>query len=111
MPLGKPLLDALDRMSCGGVVLDAAGNVLRLNRAAERVLKELGTAGCNRDLSHEQVRSAITRLMSHSRHFKLSGSNWTGVERSGKRQLLMHAVRLEEGSAGGPDRVVILVDL
>ncbi len=111
MPLGKPLLDTLDRMSCGGVVLDASGDVLRVNRSAKRILKELASHGCSEDLSREQMRSAVKRLMTSSRHFTLAGDTWGNVERRGKRQLLVHAVQLEEGSAGGPDCVVVLVDL
>ncbi len=111
MPLGKPLFYALDRMSCGGVVLDSSHHVLRLNRAAERIVQKLSATGSNKELSREQVRSAIERLMSHSRHLTLRGNTWTSVERPGKRQLLMHSVRLDETSAGGPDHVIILVDL
>ena len=112
MPLGKPLLDTLERISCGGVVFDASGHVLRVNRTAELVLKEFGSLGHTAHLSHNHVGDAIKRLLlMNSRRFALSGDIWTGVQRSGKRQLLLHSVKLDEGSAGGADRVVILVDL
>ena len=40
MPLGKPLLEALDRMGYGGIVLDVSGQVVRINTAATRLLGE-----------------------------------------------------------------------
>jgi DNA-binding CsgD family transcriptional regulator len=110
MPLSKPLLDTLDRMNCGGVVLGASGDVLQANRSAKRILKELGSHGGTEDLSREQVRSAIRRLMTNCHRFKLAGDTWGNIARNDKRQLLVHAVQLEE-EAGGPDSVVVLVDL
>jgi DNA-binding CsgD family transcriptional regulator len=111
MPLGKPLLDTLDRMNCGGVVLAASGDVLRVNSSAKRILKEFGPHGDSDDFSHEQVRSAIKRLVRNSHHFKLGGDTWGNISRPDKRQLLVHAVQLEEESVAGPGCVVVLVDL
>jgi DNA-binding CsgD family transcriptional regulator len=111
MPLGKPLLEALDRMSCGGIVLDSSGEVLRVNPSAERILKGLQPDAPCKALSREQVCAAIKRLLTSSRRFTLKGKTWTSVERNAKRQLLMHSIRLDERSASGPDCVVIMVDL
>ena len=45
VPLGKPLLDTLERMSCGAVLLDEVGHVLLSNPTAIRMLHE--EVGCS----------------------------------------------------------------
>ncbi len=66
MPLGKPLLDILERMTCGGVVLDASGNALQINPTASRLL-QLETGSANRSANDlEWVRGAIKRLLNRS---------------------------------------------
>jgi DNA-binding CsgD family transcriptional regulator len=112
MRLGKPLLDTLDRICCGGVVLDASGHALQINRTAENILKELSIRGRTAQLSRQQVSDIISRLLlSKARTFTLSKHVWSSVQRNGKRDLLFHTVKLEEGSEKGHDRVLILVDL
>jgi DNA-binding CsgD family transcriptional regulator len=54
---------------------------------------------------------AMRRLVASSRQFTLAGDPWANIERRDKRQLLVHQIELEEGSATGPDCVLVLVDL
>lgn len=51
MSLGATLLDALDRVGCGGLLLDRSGNVLRFNAVAERCLERHSSVQHPRDSS------------------------------------------------------------
>ncbi len=106
MPLGKPLLDLLERMSCGGVVLDALGNVLRVNRSAASVFKELRLCE-GKEISGR----VIKKLLADSRRLTLDENTWSHVQRNGRRQLLVHAVQLDERTVDRSDSIVILIDL
>ena len=73
MPLGKPLLDALDRMGYGGLVLDTAGQVLQINNTGARLLRENGSAG-DHEGSLECSRQALKTLL---RSEERLASGWT----------------------------------
>ena len=63
MPLGKPLLDTLERMGCGGMVLDTSGNALQINPTALRLLQQEAGSPSRPANDLEWVRGAITRLL------------------------------------------------
>jgi DNA-binding CsgD family transcriptional regulator len=107
--LGKPLLDALDRMRCGGIVLDKRGDVLLLNSYAEHILKG------GLDLSSDDqrwARGAIKSLLQRAEsRFKLENDSWVMMPSTGVRPLVLHAVQIAGSLDEGPHTVLILIDL
>ena len=71
MPLGKPLLEALDRMGHGGLILDAEGRVLLINAVATALLDGNGRA--HRD-DPDWGRQALKSLL---RSGERPASGWT----------------------------------
>jgi len=110
VPAGKPLIDTLERMGCGGVVLDEGGQVLLTNPTAERILEEdIGRAGARVEQS-EWLRTAIKKLMRQaSTRFTLDQDAWVRVPREDKRDVVLHAVPV--GHSGARRTVLIFVDL
>src|SRR5690349_11745613 len=62
MPLGKPLLKALNRMGYGGLVLDPAGQVLQINNTGTRLLREYGGRAAH-DNDPNWTRHALKALL------------------------------------------------
>src|SRR5687767_3611798 len=86
--LGEPLLSALDRTACGGVILDATGHVLALNLAAQQYLKVSQPNGSAHDSSAEDARTALKALLrAGDTRFSLDHDTWAVVEREDQRQL------------------------
>jgi DNA-binding CsgD family transcriptional regulator len=113
VPLGKPLLETLERMGYGGVLLDTSGEVLRINTAAMQILQENAPGGDRRNGS--DWRHALKSLLHADSTVRLTIEDkpWVVVRRdaAGTRPLVLHAVPVAEGAASGPHTVVILVDL
>src|SRR3954454_18796937 len=114
MPLGKPLLEALDRMGYGGLVLDTTGQVLIIINTGARLLHEDG----GKDRRHSDpdwIRCALKSLLRSegASRFRMDEDAWIVIRRNvgRKRPLILHAVPLAERSASGPHTVVILIDL
>jgi hypothetical protein len=61
MPLGKPLLDVLERMRIGGVVADRAGAIVHVNPCAMQLLKKFVSGELERP---NGLRHALDRLLS-----------------------------------------------
>ena len=115
MLLGKPLLDALDRMGHGGVVLDTAGQVLRINNTGARLLRENGSAGDHHN-SLDWSRHALKSLLRSegAARFRMDEDSWVVIRRhqsEPRRPLILHAVPIAEAGNSGPHTVVILIDL
>ena len=114
MLLGKPLLDALNRMGYGGLVLDSTGQVLLINSAANRLLEQCSTSDYrdHPDWSRDALKSL---LRSGARSpFRTDEDTWITIPReSGEpgRPLIVRAVPIAETESSGPHRVVILIDL
>jgi DNA-binding CsgD family transcriptional regulator len=110
--LGKPLLLTLDRMGCGGVILDASGEVLELNPVANQVLINTPADASAEPLSSHRVRSALKALLREGEtRFTLECDTWAVVERPDRRPLVIHSVPLSNGTDEGPHTMVILIDL
>ena len=113
MPLGRPLLDALDRMGFGGVVLDTTGDVLLSNGSATRVLAalDLGNgAGPPSDWSREAIKKLLRS--GGSTRFRLDEDAWVLIPgKENQRGLVVHAAPLANGAASGPHTALILIDL
>jgi DNA-binding CsgD family transcriptional regulator len=112
MPLGKPLLDALDRMGFGGVLLDSKGEALLVNRAAQRILVQPTNSECSGQRGLGWVRDAIKALLNAgTTRFRTGDDAWIMVPREGQRPLALHAVPVAGTDASGAHTVLILVDL
>ncbi len=112
MLVGKPLLGALNRMGCGGVILDASGRVLDLNSAAAQFLRATILDPPDQPLSPDEVRGALKRLLWASEaRFTLESDTWAVVPRDNQRPLALHSIRLSCGTDLGPHTMVVLIDL
>src|SRR4051794_36588809 len=113
MPLGTPLLHVLDRMGYGGLILGAAGQVLRINDTAQRLLREHASAGRhNPDPDWGHALKALLRSGGAAR-LRLDADDWGVIrpEAGQGRPLILRAVPIAERATAGPQTVVILVDL
>lgn len=113
MAVGKPLLEFLERMRIGGLVVDADCQVCQLNNSAKRVLRERDGSAANRT-SDPDWRQALTSILRSNGRVKLSTHEETWAllgnrcEPSGL--LIVHSVPIKE--AGVHKRaVLILLDL
>ena len=73
MPLSRLLLEALERMSCGAVVLNASGNALQSNPTALRLLQQETGSSSRPAGDLEWVHGAIKRLLNSAEmRFRMS---------------------------------------
>ena len=111
MQLGRPLLDALERMHYGGLLLSGAGEVVMLNSTAERYLREQldpadlrgGNSGWAKAL-RRVMGNRITRSAEHA-------DFWIPVSSEIDRPLFLYSRRISEGGEQPPLTLVILLDL
>jgi len=108
------LLNALDRMGHGGLVLNTAGQVIQINDTGKRLLRENGGRG-QHDHDPDWTRQALKALLrsAGAARFRMDEDAWVAIRRDAdhSRSLVLHAVPITEGAASGPHTVVILVDL
>lgn len=112
MSLGKSLLDALERMGYGGLVLDTAGQVIHTNDTAILLLKPHGGEG-DGEPAPDGTRQALKSLLrsEDSSRFRMDEDSWVVIQRDTERPLILHAVSIAESTASGPHTVVILINL
>jgi DNA-binding CsgD family transcriptional regulator len=111
-PVGQPLIEVLERMGCGGVLLDEAGDAVLTNPAAARLLQENAGPPSGLVDEREWVRSAIKRLLrSSSERVTPEADAWVTISREDKRALVLHAVPIEASGDVQASTVLILVDL
>jgi DNA-binding CsgD family transcriptional regulator len=115
MVLGRPLLDCLERMGYGGLVLDTAGQVIQINSTGLRLLGPFSPNGT--DDTHpdwgRQALKALLRLETTSR-FRMDEDSWVVLRGKGaepSRPLILRSVPLKPEASSGPHTVVVLVDL
>ncbi len=113
MPLGKPLLDVLGRMRYGGLVLDAAGQVLRINDIGKQILREYNPNPHASDL--DWARHALKTLLysEGASRFQMNEDAWVAIRRDTGhgRPLILRAIPITDGGNTGPHMVVILISL
>ena len=110
LQLSQPLLEALTRMRCGGVMLNENGSVVRSNMVAERLLEdEFGPRGDSDRAAW--TRSRIKDLLRRADRFRLEGHSWAVIPRQDKRPLALHSV--PSGNEADPHSVsvIVLIDL
>ena len=114
MQIGKLLLDALDRVGFGGIVIDTDGAVSLSNGSADRLI-EPSAAAANGGSGTSRHRDAIKALLrsSGSKRFNHLNEPWVRVpgERDGERGLVLHAHPITPAPAEGPHTVLIIIDL
>ena len=108
----KPLMDALDRLHCGGLVLNKQGRVIEFNRTAQQVLRQ-ELQGLERSKTDvDWVASAVKRLnLRASRGSGVSGGGLLMTDRSATRPLAVHSIPLDYTEEGSGDRALVMVDL
>ena len=113
MLVGMPLLQVLDRLGCGGLILSTGGQVLALNAGAQRILREtFGLAEPEREILDGEGREVVKRLLRRGRsRIHVDSESWIVVEREGRRPLILNATPVPVLSADGPHTVLMLLDL
>ncbi len=107
----EPVLETLERVHCGGIILNAASEVIRLNPAAERYLRKYAGLGSAMTGSADWT-SALRRLLSTGEgHVASDADLRVPVAEDGKPQLVLHARRIPSASDEGTLTVITLVDL
>lgn len=115
MPIGKPLLDALDRMGYGGLLLDSADQVTRINATAVQLLGGHGeTDGTDNDLAWS--RQALQRLLGTQtiNGFNFDADEWVTVPQDQEHAswpMIVRTIPFDEGGVDGPKQVMMLIDL
>jgi DNA-binding CsgD family transcriptional regulator len=113
MPLGTPLLDALERMGFGGLLLDTLGNVLKVNNTGARLLQQNGTARPDANKDPGWRREALKSLLRSrsAERFRMHEDNWIVLRRGeGTRPLAIRAVPIGD-HGNGVHTILILYDL
>ena len=111
MPLGSPLLNALDRMNVGGVLLDASGGVVEINHPARRLLNSMSSRPDDAS-SPAEYQHAIRELLSRGTCRHRSGEeSWVVTPREDGHSLVMHTIALAASTLKGAYAVLILIDL
>jgi DNA-binding CsgD family transcriptional regulator len=113
MLVGTPLLETLNRMGCGGIILTTGGEVYALNDRAMAILRrELALSEDTVAALPDGGRAVMKALLARAEtRFRLDAENWVQLDRLGKRSLVLHAMPLPEVAIAGPHTVVILIDL
>ncbi len=110
MEHSRALLDTLDRLHCGGLVLDKLGRVIEFNGTARQVLGRELDKSEQSEVDADWVASAVRRL--GLRALKSSGADESSCLMTDRRALAVHSIPLdyfEEGSSGR--WVLVMVDL
>jgi DNA-binding CsgD family transcriptional regulator len=113
MLVGLPLLQVLDRMGCGGLVLATDGQVLAINDGARSILqKTFSLTEGDLDELHGSGREYVKHLLNRGRtRIQLDSENWILIEREDEPPLIMNAVPVPVLNEGGAHTVLILIDL
>ena len=113
MPLASPLLDALERMGYGGMLLGADGEVLRLNAIAKRFLVEQTNVSEEELEGSARAQAALRDLLRRTDpHVGRTADGWFPISRNGGRQLILRAIPLQTSApSDARTALVILVDL
>jgi DNA-binding CsgD family transcriptional regulator len=102
-------MDALDRIRCGGLIVNRKRQILAINQIATRLLEqEVGELAKS---DPDWARRAIERLLGRaSSRLTMSVDTWVMIHRETKRPLAVHSVPLEDQSNAVAYAVIIFVD-
>ena len=109
--LGKTMLDALERVAFGGMVLDAHGNVLEINASARNLLRQrMGAASTKSDA--DWLKHAATKLLNRAAPwFPRNTDAWVMISSDTDRPLALHRIPLVTSDGHSEYVVMILADL
>ncbi len=108
--IGATLLDALDRVGYGGMVLDGRGDVISINASGRRLLEQkLGHSCSGGDA--DWLRRAARRMQdSITPWFPHNKEVWATIPCAGDRPLALHRIPLDESGGESAHVVMILAD-
>ena len=108
-----PLLEALDRVGCGGLALSTEGDIKSINRNARRILQfELSLCEAQAASLLEGGRAPLKQLLSRAQgDFRLDNENWALIKRADTRPLVLQAMQISDAEVTGVHTVLILLDL
>jgi DNA-binding CsgD family transcriptional regulator len=103
----KPILDTLERMRCGGIILGSSQHVVEWNATAKRILEnELG-----KPQQRETAGLALIDIVGKSeRSLHPDVDAWLVIPRGERRSLVLHAIHTPEQRPSDPHSLVILID-
>jgi DNA-binding CsgD family transcriptional regulator len=111
MLLGSPLLNTLDRMNVGGVLLDAGGAVVDINEPARRLLNSRSNKSGDASVP-AKYQHAVRDLLSRGTCRHRSGEeSWVVIKRKDRRSLVVHTVPLVTSAPNSASTALILIDL
>lgn len=104
-------MQSLERISCGGIILDTNGEILALNKSARAIMTYAFGVSEDKDIV-PHGRELIKKLMMRGRtRISLNSDSWVLIERDDKRPLIMHAIPTITQNIAGPHTILILIDL
>ena len=108
---GQALLEMLNRMGCGGVLLDRSGTVLDLNPVAQHSLSQNGSGcGFSGKVNTDRVTRSLHQFLGCTRQDVLSQAPRV-VLNGGERPLIARALNLPGLAEEGVEALLILLDL
>ena len=112
MLIGAPLLEVFDRMAIGGVLLAATGQVLAINKSAQRTLQDhFNILDPIKELLDETKREFVEYLLRRcSVRIQRDCSDWIIIDRECKQPIILNAVILPGSGDDGSYTVLILLD-
>ena len=111
LSLGEAMLDTLRRVGYGGILLDDAGDVLRINDTGRNLLRQkCGDEGARSD--PEWLRSAVRQLTrAATPWFPRDAKVWLTLPCDGERPLALQRIPLYQANGGCEYFVIVLADL
>ena len=110
MLLEMALLEALERMPCGGIILNSTGKVTHLNAAAEQFLRKYASLGPSATRPSDWTRALRPLIGARQDHMAGDPDLWVPVADVGAPKLVLYSRRLANGDEGALT-IITLVDL
>jgi DNA-binding CsgD family transcriptional regulator len=108
---GQPLLQLLDRMSCGAVIVDLEGVPIELNTTAAHILGQQGLGALGIPSPEGSRRALRSLLIQAGQALQIETESWVTVARSTGAPLVLHTIPLTGAGSARSSTVIILVDL
>ncbi len=110
MLLEMALLEALERMRCGGIILNGTGKVAHLNAAAEQSLRKYASLGPSATCPSDWTRALRRLIGAGKRHLAGDPDLWVPIADVSVPKLVLYSRRLANGEEGALT-IITLVDL
>ncbi|WP_157085562.1 helix-turn-helix transcriptional regulator [Methylobacterium sp. Leaf99] len=106
-----PLLQFLDRMSCGAIVVDMKGEPIASNTMAIRILGREGAPTLGLSSLAESGRVLRNLLIQSGQDLQINSECWVTISRDCGAPLVLHTVPLGGPGTTAASTIVILIDL